>query len=1195
MYRSLRTLTGAFIAIATLFPCHAWKPEKDKLYEITDVQGMVLDNQESTSPEAWIYLAKPVHQSVAQVWQFVPVEGKSDVYCIISPATGMGIDNCGAGKRDVNVILWPGDPTNPNQQWRVADAGNNGQVTITSESTGYRMGYAESGAVGEPVAHKAPAPTASDQLWRIVPSATKVKTEAFKVKSDNDWENPAIFAINKEPGQATFTPYSSLDAMKADRHYTHPWEPTNSDRVMSLSGKWKFNWVKQPQDRPLRFYRDDYDTSKWDDIDVPSNWEMKGYGTPIYTNITYPFRNNPPFIQGQNGYTLLDEPNAVGSYKREFILPAQWRDKEVFLHFNGVYSAMYVWVNGKKVGYSQGANNDARFDITRYVKPGKNTVSVEVYRWSDGSYLEDQDMFRLSGIHRDVYLVATPKVQLRDIVLTSTFSDNRSKATVDVTACVNNHNGRAADASLRLNLIAPDGSTVASTTIPAAKIPGNTEKEFAASFNVDNPMLWTAETPWLYTVDLELLDARGNVTEATSQKYGLRNITLGSDNKVYINGTLAYFKGVNRHDTHPQHGKAVPLESMMQDILLMKRHNINTLRTSHYPNDPRMYALCDYYGIYVMDETDQECHGNNSLSSNPAWKGAYVDRAVRMVQRDKNHPSVIFWSLGNESGGGSNITAEYNAVKALDNRLIHYEGMNRQADMDSRMYPSIESMTETDRNGAQKPFFLCEYAHAMGNSIGNLEEYWDYIENHSERMIGGCIWDWVDQGLNKQGFPADNFFYGGSFGDAPNDNDFCINGIITPDRRVTPKLLEVKKVYQYVDFDLEGKDKLKLRNKYAATDLADFDLTYSLLCDGREMATGSLSIPSTQPWTTTTVALPESLVAAAGNLQGELFLNLSMRSRKPSSWADAGYEVAAEQIPLNSVDMSLPSVNLIAGEYQPLKTYTESRRRLHVENDSVKAQFDTTTGQIISLKFDGKEILHGMAGPRFNWYRSINNGSYDWTDSPTKLIDFKVDKASDGSVVNVLTSMETTIGQVKVSHTANYTIYANGIIDIDASFTPSEGSDLPRLGLQSFIAPCFENISWYGRGPIENYPDRHNAAFVGRYNSTATDMREYYVRSQSMGGRNDVRELVLHDGNGSGVKIAAEKPFDFSALHYTDQDLWQVKYGHDLDMIYRPEIVLNIDCVQRGLGNQSCGPRPRPQYMIKGGTTYGYKLRLSGI
>ena len=649
-----------------------------------------------------------------------------------------------------------------------------------------------------------------------------------------------------------------------------------------------FLWLGYPVD----FYKTSYDVSGWKEIPVPSNWEMHGYGTPIYTNITYPIRNNPPFIQGQRGYAVEKEPNAVGSYRREFALPADWKDKEVFIHFDGIYSAAYVWINGKKVGYSQGSSNDAEFRITPYVKAGNNTVAVEVYRWCDGSFLEDQDMFRLSGIHRDVYLVASPKVRLRDIHLTSQISDRLDKAELKVKTDVHNYGKKVQEATVRVSLLNTEGKPVSSFIIPTGKITGGQENVCEGTTTIRDPRLWSAETPSLYTVQLELLDAAGNVLEATSQQYGFRKIEI-RNNKVYINNALILFKGANRHDIHPQFGKAVPVESMIEDILLFKRFNLNTIRTSHYPNDPKMYSLYDYYGLYVMDEADIECHGNMSLSNRESWEGAYVDRMVRMVERDKNHPSVIFWSMGNESGGGRNFEATYQAAKAIDDRYIHYEGMNDVADMDSRMYPSIESMIEQDEQPRNKPYFLCEYAHAMGNAIGNLEEYWDYIEHHSKRMIGGCIWDWVDQGINMPGQPADHYYFGGSFGDRPNDNDFCCNGIVTADRQVTPKLWEVKKVYQYITLEPNAENSIGVRNRYVFLNLHDFNLRYVILKDGVPIAEEEFSLPDGKPGEHRAVQIPYSRYLTS---EGEYYLNLEIKLKKDCVWAKAGHIVATEQL-----------------------------------------------------------------------------------------------------------------------------------------------------------------------------------------------------------------------------------------------------------------------------------------------------------
>ncbi len=1167
--------------------------ETEKNYEIHTPGGLVLDNQESMDSGSRIFLAKRVEGKESQVWHFLPVEGQKDVYAIVSTLSQNAIDNGGEGAKEMNIIQWDCSLTNQNQWWK-ASRQPNGNYVFTSLASGFNLGYPGAGPVGEPVWQMPADASLSSQQWKLVPSDVVVKIEPLKTHSDNDWENPAAFAVNKEDGHATFIPFANVEEMQADPAYRRPWQRTRSSRYLLLNGNWKFHWAKQPEERPKDFYKTRYDVSSWDEIPVPSNWEMHGYGTPIYTNITYPFRNNPPFIQGQRGYTILNEPNAVGSYRREFNLPEGWDDKEVFIHFDGVYSAMYLWVNGHKVGYSQGANNDARFDITRYVRTGKNVLAVEVYRWSDGSYLEDQDMFRLSGIHRDVYLVATPKVQLRDVYLTSDISPRHDNAALNVQGKIRNHTRRqVTGASLRVTLLDAGGKQLSQFTSPAGTIAAGQEVAVNGAATVREPELWSAESPYLYTVNLELLDGKGQVTEATTQQYGFRTIEI-KDNKVYINGMLTLFKGANRHDIHPKYGKAVPVESMIEDILLFKRHNLNTIRTSHYPNDPKMYGLFDYYGLYVMDEADQECHGNHSLTDNPKWEGAFVDRAVRMVERDKNHPSVIFWSLGNESGGGCNIVAEYKAVKALDNRPIHYEGMNDQADMDSRMYPSIESMIAQDKQPRQKPYFLCEYAHAMGNAVGNLEEYWDYIEYHSNRMIGGCIWDWVDQAINKPGEPADHYYFGGSFGDMPNDNDFCCNGLVTPDRRITPKLMEVKKVYQYISFKMNDRNSVELHNRYTALNLAHFNLRYRLQKDGQTIKEETIGLPDCKPTELRTIHVPmEALLTDTAN--ADYFVTFEVQLKNDCNWAKAGHVVASEQFALNPRENRPAGIREDDPDNLPLKSYVEERRYLRIENSRFKSAFDMRNGQLIVLEYDGMEMLHRQQGPLFNGYRSINNDPRDWTGTDLRLMDFDWKPAENGKSVRVSVTMEATEAGCKVPHTLVYTLHGNGAVDVEASFETGDDFSLPRLALQTSLNPQLENVAWFGRGPIENYRDRKNAAYVGHYTAKVDDMREYYTRTQTMGGRCDARWISLTDDNGQGIRITAYGTVDFSALHYTDHELWRAKYLHALDNIRRNEVVLNLDCIQRGLGNASCGPGPRPKYEIEKNSQYSYAFRIEPV
>ena len=547
----------------------------------------------------------------------------------------------------------------------------------------------------------------------------------------------------------------------------------------------------------------------------------------------------------------------------------------------------------------------------------------------------------------------------------------------------------------------------------------------------------------------------------------------------------------------------------------------------------------------------------------------------------------MFWSMGNESGGGINIEAEIKAVKAMDSRLIHYEGQNEVADMDSRMYPSVKSMIETDRNGNQKPFFLCEYAHAMGNAVGNLREYWDYIENHSQRMIGGCIWDFVDQGIRKQGEPKDHYFFGGSFGDRPNDNDFCCNGLTTADRRETPKLAEVKQIYQYIKLRLNQGNRLTLDNRYNAYNLNEFNLTYDIIRNGERVDGGTLALPTVQPDDSTVVELPVKNYLEAGH--GETFVNVYVNLLKDELWAKRGFTVASAQFQLTPREdlQAKASTNM-----PELKVYEEAYRYLHAENQNVRLTFDRRQGRLTRLCYNGHEMIHAQQGPEFNWYRSISNERHEWEPTSVSVKSYSYKVADNHQSLTVDVELEATVGKQKVPHKVSYTVFGDGRIDVKASFTEPQNT-LPRLGLQTMLSPNLTEVSWYGRGPIENYPDRLDAAFVGRYTCPVDSMREYYIRAQSMGERCDVRSLSLTDKAGTqGLTIIGDEPLMFSALHYTDRDLWNVKYGHDLDNIRRAEVVLNLDCALRGIGNASCGPGPIEPYQLKAGQEYSYSFSI---
>ena len=1181
--RFFSALFAAFMAGTLCLMAQDFDPKQGYRLEIGD--GLALDCQGGT-----VTFSPLNKKSPTQVWNFVK-SNREGYVCLYSPSSEVALDNGNHGSTEGEVLTWQLDLGNANQHWRVENGGAETYV-LTCAAGGLKLGYNDTCQPGGRPWQLRGTNQSNFLQWRLVKTNLKVEAQSALRTSKNDWENEAVFGINKEPGRATMLLYAGEKEMKNDAAYAQPWLHPNSSLRLMLNGQWQFNWVPKPEDRPIDFFKPSFDASAWKTIPVPSCWEMQGYGTPIYTNITYPFKNQPPLIRPQEGYTVVDEPNAVGSYRRTIQVPASWNGREIYLHFNGIYSAAYVWVNGQKVGYTQGPNNDSEFDVTKYIKPGvENLVCVEVYRWSDGSYLEDQDMFRMSGIHRDVYLEARQKLHVQDVKLTSMMGgrgrrgggDNFSRAFLSIDIALQNL-GKKADARVDVELVDPKGKTVQTAILQVSDIEkGIRHGQF--TLEVQNPELWSAEKPNLYTVNISV---GGDVY---TQKYGFRKIE-NRDGQVFINGKRVMFKGADRHDTHPVYGKAVPVESMIEDILLMKRHNLNTVRTSHYPNDPRMYALYDYYGIYVMDEADVECHGNSSLSRNPRWEGQYVDRQQRMVLRDRNHASVIFWSMGNECGGGSNFEASKKAIQELDDRLIHYEGMNNVADMDSHMYPGLGHMKQNDQRAdlQGRPYFLCEYAHAMGNAIGNLQEYWDYIEFESKRMIGGCIWDWVDQSLCKWGEPKTNMYYGGGFGDAPNDNDFCCNGIITADRHVTPKLLEVKKVYQYVDFKLTDDGKIRIRNRYCFTPLSDFTFHYQLLRDGRMIKSGTASLPEVQPGDSCFIDLPCEVPEG----DGLYHLNVSLQLKEATRWANAGHEVACEQMVLREGKPVLMDAVKVGGTLK----VEEKSQQIRVTAEGFAFAVSTQNGAVTELSYNGKPIIAtGDKVPfgnlTFNGYRSIsndrrNNFRCDFSAPVTTL------EQKDGMVIiNVKYDVKSgRSGQTDVPVETTYAIYKDGSISVKSRFGNESNRDFSRLGLIMALDQRLEAVQWLGRGPHENYPDRKTSAFVGVWNNTVDGMTEEYERPQSMGERCDVQWVTFTDSKGEGIRIrTTEGNLDFSALHYTDEELWQTKYKHELGKIRRPEIIVHLDAAMRGLGNASCGPGPLEKYELREKSySYGFVI-----
>ena len=1151
--------------------------DSKSFYKIFNDQGEAMNNGDSMDNMANLILSKETKGTAGQLFTITKT-GENEIHISI-PAFEKALDYTSAPQKDLLIIQWDGHASNIHQQWTITEFSPDLYVISPKKATHLALSYRKDGKVQ--LVDKNMADTA--QRWLIKKTSEKLP-KSLNTTGDEYWENEQIFAINKEEGRNTFIPFLSLEELKNDLSFHKPWETPTVDNYMLLNGIWKFSWVDCPEKRPIDFYKEGYDVSGWDEISVPSSWEMLGYGTPIYTNVTYPHKNQPPFIRPVEGWTIEKEKNPTGSYKREFFIKEDWMDKEVFLHFDGCYSALYIWVNGHKVGYSQGANNDAEFNITKYLRKGLNTLACEVYRWSDGSYLEDQDMFRLSGIHRNVYLYATRKVRVHDFHITDELSADLKKVSYNVASTIKAYDKSYKNLKLEVQVLDPSAKVV---SIQEVNIPTVTSKK-EQTINVQGTIpatvsLWSAEIPNLYTFIISLKDAKNNLIEASSNKYGFRKIEQ-KNNKVYINNELVLFKGANRHDTHPVLGKAIPVESMKQDIELMKLNNLNTIRTSHYPNDPRMYALYDYYGLYVMDEADVECHGNNSIAGKENWEPAMVDRMVRMVERDKNHPSVIFWSLGNECGGGKNFDAMYKVTKEMDpSRMIHYEAKNNLVDMDSHMYPSVENMIAFDKQPRNKPYFLCEYAHAMGNSIGNLPEYWDYIENHSTRMIGGCIWDWVDQGLCKTGRPQNEYYYGSDFGDKPNSFDFCCNGIVTPDRKETPKLMEVKKVYQYIQVESisNNDNRIRIKNKYDFLSLNEFVMDWSLLKDGMVIERGTMELPDVQPNQTVEVKVP---YLSTTNDASEYAINVYFVKKNPETWIPRSHYFASEQILLEK-NTTATDNKVTCKNFHPLQII-EKGENILIEGREFRTTFNKEKGAITSLIYNGKEMIYNNNGFTFNWYRSCNNDGRKYLATTIDIQDCNMKQQADNFIITVK-AVATLAEEKNASYPYEimYEVYPCGKIDVKANFTLKEDAyKVPRLGLTASLPENIEDVTYYGRGPWENYADRKASAFLGIYKNTVTGFEEEYVRAQSMGNREDVRWIKLTDKGGNGLLIKANENFNFSALHFTDKQLWNdMRHGHERNSNRLDETILCIDAIQRGLGNQSCGPAPMEKYEMKAG------------
>ena len=1048
-----------------------------------------------------------------------------------------------------------------------------------------------------------------------IPDFTPVKPKRV------EWQDETVFAINKEVGHATFIPYATTDKLKADARFKKAWLTPEHAEFLNLNGTWKFKYAPDAAKRDTAFVKNDFDPAAWDDIDVPSCWEMKGYDKPIYVNVDYIFEDNPPYIRLRSKYKGQVDPNPVGSYRRDFTLPAGWDSKRIFLHFDGIYSGAYVWVNGHYIGYTEGANNDAEFDITRALHTGKNNVSVQVIRWTDGSYLEGQDIFHMSGIHRDVYLVATPKVFVRDHVITAALNagTNYTTGSMNVSLEIDNRDKTNVSKQLVVTLLAPDGTEVKKAEQNVQLTSADVAKtvDFKLS-GLSGLKTWNAETPNLYMVVVSQKDDQGKEEMVFSTPYGFRTVEI-KNSLVYINGRRVFFKGVDTQDTHPETGRTIDVATMLKDITMMKRANVNTVRTSHYPRQAKMNAMFDYYGLYVVDEADVECHKNwmdnngnnqrgnaNIISERESWKPFMIDRTVRMVLRDRNHPSIIIWSLGNESGAGNNFVATHNAVRKLDKRPIHYEGATNAGrhadgitDIFSEMYPSLDHVRNySNNNPASQPYFMCEYDHAMGNSIGNLREYWDIIESSSKGM-GGCIWDWVDQAiydpqLLKQGKKrlTTGYDYPG-----PHQGNFVDNGVINAMREWSPKLEEVKKVYQYVTFRFTPTDKqLTVRNNYAFINLSGFTLDYSVLKDGVEVEKGNLNLPGLTPKSNGKVNIPFQTVT---NQDHDYHLNVYLRLKGETSWAPAGYVIAAEQFEL----ARRANVPARASENaEPLKVKNNTRNVV-VSNDRMSLTFDRITSQLIEWSYNGIPVIVSGKGAVYDNFRWIEN------DAPYTSIPYRNYGANMRPAENALKNAVPTVTSsnggktvvVKATRSAlvpttlTYILHADGAVDLkvdmDPTSTPSEG--LCRLGVNMGFDRRYSLMNYTARGPLENYVDRCEGTFFGNYVLPVDSNLTTYARTQSCGNRMGLRRLDLTDAEGNGIRVLTEGQVDFSVLPYDDRDLINVE--HDWELAPSTCNTAHFDYYQKGLGSGSCGPKTLQKYLVPTDKKVSYTLHFSPL
>ncbi len=1033
------------------------------------------------------------------------------------------------------------------------------------------------------------------------------------------WENPAVYQINKLEPHAHFIPFATVEqAEKGDK-----WE---SPLVQSLNGTWKFHLSQKPSERPYWFFKNDFDTRKWDEIKVPANWELEGYDYPIYTNVKYPHEKTPPLIQ--------DFYNPVGSYKRTFEIPSDWDGKDIIIHFGAASSMLNVWVNEQFAGYSEDSKTPAEFNITKYLQPGKNSLAVEIFRWCDGSYLEDQDFWRMSGMTRDVYLLARNQQQIQDFRVKAGLDENYSNGVfslnIDVVNLGENAGSTVIEASLIYNekslknfsqkLNTGKSSVLFETTIPKVR-------------------QWSAEIPNLYELVITLKN-QDKVVEVIKQDVGFRTIEI-KNAQLLVNGKYVYLKGVDLHEHNDKTGHVQDRETMLLDIKTMKEHNINAVRTSHYPEPVLWYELCNKYGLYLIDEANIESHGMGygaeSLAKNEDWKEAHLYRTRNMFERDKNQPSIIIWSLGNEAGNGVNFFATYDYLKSVDStRPVQYEQAHggQNTDINCPMYMTIDRMEQYAKSNPEKPLIQCEYAHAMGNSVGNLQDYWDVIEKYPA-LQGGFIWDWVDQGLLTTNDEGEEFWaYGGDFGPdtVPSDGNFCLNGLVNPDREPKPQLLEVKKVYQYIGFSPVNlaNGVYSITNKYAFLNLNQFEFSWDITGDGETLGSGKMDDLNLAPGESKNLNFDFKVQPQPGV---EYFLNLHAKLKKDWSLLEAGTELAAEQFKLPAF-VPVKPMNLAE---LPAVSTNETDNEITVSGEGFSISFDKQKGVITSFKRDNIEFIQNGPVPNF-WRAPIDNDfgnnlhkrSRVWREAGKnmKVTSVSVNQkkvgiqeagknraistGADKNEADIIFDYDIVdeSGQPIAKYNTDYTVYGSGDVVVTNHFkmTKEKLPEIVRMGMNLVMPRKFDQMTWLGRGPQESYEDRKTSAFVGLYSGSVAEQYWAYLRPQENGNKTDVRWLTITDANGNGLffqgmpllEASAHHNLqeDFESMERTDgrqQDGDEVVNRHTTDVKPRELTSVNIDYKQMGVGgDNSWGAWTHDEYRLTE-REYSYSFRMKGI